>query len=157
MYAEIELSSRKPWACREKCDDRVREGDGLLRGTVQCQEPVWWWSFWLGDGLLVDDAFAFVRIFEEAKAATPRILEELSMLNVVNWCGWWGEQSRQPTPAPLDAKEAQQYSKFADFEKLPLQHQLGLWHHCLKLKWRYALDAAHPTIATTIIKEVDEF
>jgi hypothetical protein len=25
----------------------------------------------------------------------------------------------QPTPAPLDAKEAQQYSKFADFEKPP--------------------------------------
>lgn len=59
----------------------------------------------------------------------------------------------QPTPAPLDAKEAQQYSKFADFEKLPLQHQLGLWHHCLKPKWRYALDAAHPTIATTIIRQ----
>jgi hypothetical protein len=38
-------------------------------------------------GLRVDDVLAFSSMFKEAKAATPRILKELSMLNVVNWSG----------------------------------------------------------------------
>jgi hypothetical protein len=63
----------------------------------------------------------------------------------------------QPTPAPLEDAEAEQYSKFKGIDKLPLQHQLGLFHHCLKPKWRYALDAGHPTIVTTIVRQVELF
>jgi len=63
----------------------------------------------------------------------------------------------QPTPEPLPSQQAADYVTFDGLDQLPLQHQLSLFQHCIKAKWRYALDAGHPTIVSTIVEQISGF